>query len=221
MSSRIAAPVVFGSIGLIGVAGIAAYLVLQACALPLPMLAHLSGCATDADRTALAQLTRATAHAGELQRQIFELEREVAALQCLKGPASASAPLTPEGWAEESLKMFYGCWALDQTYRTRDIDTGAIRTYSRWLMCFDDHGNGRQTMQSNDGITCEGPVKAQYDGANVQIIEAENLTCDDGGFVHQRQISCALAEGGGALCDTLQPETGGEAAGVGFTRAPT
>lgn len=218
MSLRSALSVTVACIGLTGLAGVSAYVILQACALQLPLLRHLSSCTPPEQLATVQRLDTAYATGQDLHRRIFELERELAALQCIKAPPDATAPLNDEGWAKNDPSMLYGCWALDTTYRTRDVDTGAIRTYRDWQMCFDTQGNGTQIMQSDDGIVCEGTVRAQLSEGQMNLIEPGNLACADGGYIHQRSITCVPAPGGKATCETVQPETKGEAT-VGFERA--
>ncbi|WP_299628903.1 hypothetical protein [uncultured Tateyamaria sp.] len=219
MSSRFLFPTLLGALALMGLVGISAYLILQACALPI-LQDRVSSCRTPQAISTAETLQVSTLRNTDLQRRIFELERELAALQCVKAPPDPNAPLTPEGWDNRDLAMLYGCWDLDSTYRTRDVDTGTIRTYADWQMCFDLEGNGTQTMRADDGTLCEGTVRGAFQGEGLSLIEPGNLACDDGGYIHQRQISCVPAPQGRATCDTLQPETSGKAQ-VGFARAPS
>lgn len=218
MSLKPTLSVIVGSAGVLGLVGLSAYLILQTCSLQFPPLMHLSSCAKPDQQEVAVRLADANENNRELSRRIFELERELAVLQCVKGPPDATSPLNDEGWKNSDLEMLYGCWALDTTYRTRDVDTGAIRTYRDWQMCFDTQGNGKQVMRSDDGIVCEGSVQAQLARGQLDLIEPGNLTCQDGGYIHQRQITCSPAPGGKASCDTFQPETKGKAT-VGFERA--
>ncbi len=209
----------FGSLVLIGMTVFSGLVLLKACALDLPLLRHVSSCVSEKHRTVDMRIVALAQERGELERRVFEIEREIGALQCVAASPDPNAPLTPEGWANGDLSMLFGCWALDATYRSRDVATGQIRTYREWSMCFDSGGNGEQTMRSDDGVSCEGSVRAGFSGGVLQILEPGNLSCDDGGYIHQREITCRLTDGGKAVCDTLQPETRG-AAQVGFQRAP-
>lgn len=219
MSSRLAVLSLLGTALLIGLSVAAAAFVLQACALSFPFLHDISACKTDQAKTTEIRLEASAQRRSDLERRIFELERELGATQCVKALPDPTAPLTSEGWANRDLSMLIGCWDLETTYRTRDVDTGEIRTYDQWQMCFDALGNGTQTMRSTDGVLCEGTVRAEFDDAGLSLIEPGNLACAGGGYIHQRNISCVPVEGGRAICSTLQPETGGEA-DVGFERAP-
>lgn len=221
MSPHTAAPFLLGALVLATSVMFAGYLILQACTLPVPfLLKHFSACPTAAELQTVQTLDATMASGLGLQRRIFELERELAARQCLKSPPNPTAPLNPEGWANKDLAMLFGCWSLDTTYRTRDVDTGEIRTYSEWQVCFDPLGNGTQTMQSTSGAMCKGALHAEFVGSRLDLIEPSNLTCSDGSFIHRREIQCAAAIDGTASCGTLQPETGGKAT-VKFERAPT
>ncbi len=219
MSTRTALPLALGSLFLVGLVTAATIALLQACALGLPFLSHLSTCTPPSTLVARENLVVLASKRDDLSRRIFELERELGSRQCTALLADPTAPLTDDGWANKDLSMLYGCWNLDTTYRTRDVDSGTIRTYNHWQMCFDTTGKGTQTMRATDGTTCEGDVQAQFAGKGLSLIEPGNLACGDGGYIHQRQIACLPAAGGRATCDTLQPETKGEAT-VGFERAP-
>ena len=87
--------------------------------------------------------------------------------------------------------MLKASWALDATYLTRDIDTGEIRTYGAWVMCFDGQGNGGQAMRADDGVTREGSVTTAFERKRVNLIEPGKLFCSNGGYIHQREIGCA------------------------------
>ena len=219
MSTRSALPVALGSLLLVGLVTASVLALLQACALGLPFLSHLSACTPKSTLDARVSLAVLATNRDDLSRRIFELERELGARQCTALLADPTAPLNDDGWANKDLSMLYGCWNLDTTYRTRNVDTGTIRTYNHWQMCFDTEGKGSQVMRATDGTTCEGDVTAQFSGNGLGLIEPGNLACSDGGYIHQRQIACVPAAGGRASCDTLQPETKG-AATVGFERAP-
>lgn len=212
-------PVTLGSLLLLALVATLAFALLRACALQFPPLAHLSSCAGPQRLAALRSVDELAMVRSDLERRIFELERELGARQCTAILADPTAPLSEEGWNNRDLSMLYGCWSLDSTYRTRDVDSGEIRTYDQWQMCFDTKGEGTEVMRSTDGMVCEGSVKARFSGDGLGLIEPGNLACADGGYIHRRDINCVLATGGKASCATFQPETNGEAT-VGFERAP-
>lgn len=207
-----------GSVALVGVVAAGAYATLAACTLDIAVLRDAGWCTGETERAARERLAAVEVERAVLRSRVFELERELAAMQCVAEPPDPNAPLSPEGWLGRDLSMLRGCWALESSYRTRNVDTGEIVSYPRWQMCFDAEGNGTQLMEGSDGSTCEGPVTARFDTGGLALVEPGDLPCSDGGAIHRRDILCAPAPEGRAMCDTLQQETGGEAR-VGFGRA--
>lgn len=206
------------SVSLLIVMAIAGLLVLQACRLNIPLLAHVNRCTPPTVLTAQERLAAVDMETTLLRQSIFALERELAAMQCAALPYDPDAPLYDRGWFDRDIGMLYGCWDLASTYRTRDVDTRKIVSYPVWQMCFDAEGRGTQIMRGDDGTVCQGTVTAEFAGAAIRIIEPGNLQCSDGGYIHRRDITCTQADGGKAFCATIQPETNGQM-DVGFSRA--
>jgi hypothetical protein len=197
------------SLGLVGLSAAWAGLALQACAVNVSFLP--GACPDDSVSTARDELAALDAQSANLRAQIAAAERELARIQCVAAPADPYAPFDRDAWQARQLGALYGCWALDSTYATRDVDTDEVITYGTWQMCFNAQGEGRQVMRGSDGSECAGPVTAGFSSeGRLQILEAGNLACSDGGYIHRRDIACGLGSGG-LQCDTLQPETGGEA----------
>lgn len=197
------------SLGLVGLSAAWAGFALQACGVKAPLFP--SACPGDTVDTARQDLAVLETRSADLTAQIAAAERELARIQCTAAAADPYAPFDRDLWQQRQLGALYGCWELDSTYATRDVDTDEVITYGTWQMCFNGRGDGRQTMIGSDGSTCSGPVRAGYspDG-RLRVLEADNLACSDGGYIHRRDIACGLG-GAGLQCDTLQPETGGEA----------
>ncbi|MDD9718395.1 hypothetical protein PVW48_16655 [Dinoroseobacter sp. PD6] len=204
------------AIGLVALTGGSAWLALQACALNLPVLPNACpGARTDAAR---ASLMAAEARTIDLRERVLAAERELARLQCTAAAPDPYRPLDPGAWSRGDLGALYGCWSLDSTYATRDVDTDEVITYPTWQMCFNGQGDGKQVMRGSDGTDCTGPVTARFGTTGqLQVIEADNLSCGDGGYIHRRDIACTLQAASGLQCQTLQPETGGEA-GIGMRK---
>jgi len=193
-----------------------AWLALEACAVRLPFVPN--ACTSAETDGARAALMAAEARTRDLSERVLAAERELARLQCTVAAPDPYRPLDLEAWSRSDLGALYGCWSLDSSYATRDVDTDEVITYPVWQMCFDAQGAGRQIMRGTDGTDCTGPVTATLDGAGrLQVTEADNLACADGGYIHRRDISCRLDAGQRLQCETLQPETGGEAA-IGMTK---
>jgi hypothetical protein len=190
---------------------------LQSCAVNLAVLSGVSGCPTDQELALEAELLALDAQRAALTAEIARNERVLAARQCDAVYPSTTAPLTRAVLETADLEALYGCWSLGSSYQTRDVDTEQIISYPTWRMCFDTQGRGKQVMKGDDGSTCEGPVTARIDSPSRLILgEGGNLACSDGGYIHRRDIACGVA-GEGVTCQTLQPETEGQA-DVPFSR---
>ncbi len=205
------------SLTMVAVVAVAAVLVLQSCALDLAFLDRYGDCRSTSEIAAETQLVALDASRMDLVRNIYALEDELAGLQCVATHPDPKRPLIERGWVNRADPMLYGCWDVSLNYQTRDVDDNSVASYSEWQMCFDAAGNGKEIMRDTAGVTCEGPITAEYNELGLSVVEPGNLMCSDGGYVHQRQIQCQLAEGGAAVCSTLQPETGGQA-DVGIAR---
>ncbi|MGC9420560.1 MAG: hypothetical protein ACP5EN_16475 [Rhodovulum sp.] len=220
------------AIGLLGFVGAAAYAALAACRIDLPVLSGLvqGHCRSDAALDNDRQLALLRASNAALLREIREVENEIAKLQCeavYEAPPPPEPPVPPvveneapvineEAWKSGDLRVLDGCWELDSDFQTRNIQTGRITHYTRWEMCFDRNGNGRETMTATDGTTCKGAVFGKFlDVAGprgqqrLEVREPGNLQCSNGSYIHQRIITCELVGDGTALCSNFQPETGG------------
>lgn len=208
---------VVSAAGLVVASGAAAYAALQSCALNLSLLSDVSGCPTDEELAIEAELVRLEIQRNGLRSEIAHNERVLAARQCDAVYPSTNAPITKAELEAGDLEALYGCWSLGSSYQTRDVDTEQVISYPVWRMCFDTQGRGKQVMQGDDGSSCEGPVTARIASPSQLILgEGGNLACSDGGYIHRRDIACG-ATGGGVTCQTLQPETEGQA-DVPFSR---
>lgn len=208
---------VIGALLLALASGAAAFAALQGCAVNLAMLSALNGCPSESELALEAELVALEQRRDALRRAIGQGERELAARQCEAALPSTTAPLTRAAMEQGDLEALYGCWSLGSSYQTRDVDTEKIVSYPVWRMCFDTQGRGKQVMEGDDGSTCEGPVTARIENSERLILgEGGNLACSDGGYIHRRDIACAAA-GAGVVCQTLQPETEGQA-DVPFSR---
>lgn len=200
-----------GTVGLIVLVAVAGGLSLRACAVNAGGLLTRFGACPPPSPLA-GQLAALDADRATLQAAIADAEAALAGRQCTATPPDPNAPFDLSAWQEGDLAALHGCWALDSTYRTRDVDSGVVVSYPVWTVCFDTGGQGYQQVFGDDGSVCEGQVTAEIGPeGRLVIAEPDNLPCSDGGFIHRRQISCAMNVGGLAHCDTLQPETQGQA----------
>lgn len=115
--------------------------------------------------------------------------------------------------APRDLADLEGCWNLESEleFEMRGGD-GGTQPFPEWNVCFDEgsDGNGTQVMRSDDGMLCEGPIQGAFadDGALV-LSEDGDLVCNDGTEIFQRTTTCKVDEGGVAVCESVQPGTGG------------
>lgn len=187
------------------------FFILQACELAWSPLQRFADCRPQSELAAEASLVALHAEQSELQRTIYDLERELAARQCVATGPDPRRPLSAKGWNNQATSMLYGCWDVSLGYQTRDVDTDEVASYSEWQICFDTKGNGREVMRDAAGIVCEGPISAEYTDGGLFVVEPDNLPCGDGGYIHRREAMCQLGNDGSATCSTLQPETNGQA----------
>ena len=84
------------------------------------------------------------------------------------------ADLPQDRWDRRDLAMLEGCWHLDSPITvTNEARTKSSKLQS-WRMCFDGAGAGQQTMVTEDGRRCEGPLAASFDGATLLVTEPAN-----------------------------------------------
>ncbi|HKU97684.1 MAG TPA: hypothetical protein VJR58_20510 [Vineibacter sp.] len=86
-----------------------------------------------------------------------------------------------------------GCWRGDQFRYTPRHPPGA-HTY-----CFDENGNGRLTFRWQNGVTCEAPARARYEGGTLRITDAD-ATCSNGTRWTQDRLVCRPGADNVAQC---------------------
>ncbi|WP_428929775.1 hypothetical protein [Marinibacterium sp. SX1] len=202
---------IFPAVLLVLVVAATSFLLLEPCGVDWPVLDRFGACRPVGELAAQDRLAALELERIDIEREIYTLEREIAGIQCVATGPDQTRPMMPEGWANRSTSMLFGCWDISLDYRTRDVDTDAVAGYTDWQVCFDTGGQGREIMRDTAGIVCEGPVTASYTDAGLSLSEPGDLPCSDGGYIHRREISCQLSDAGAAVCTALQPETGGRA----------
>ncbi|MCW5569453.1 MAG: hypothetical protein KIS84_14630, partial [Dokdonella sp.] len=86
-----------------------------------------------------------------------------------------------------------GCWQGDEFRYTPRHPPGQ-HTY-----CFDDKGNGRLTFRWQNGVTCEAPARARYEGDTLHITDADTACSDNSRWTQDRLI-CRPGAGNVAEC---------------------
>lgn len=211
------APLVMAVI-LVGVIGIAALILLEACGALLPFSRWgLSGCQVAAAGVN-TELEKALGQQVLLENRVSELETRLARMSCRPEPPPPAPPppepeppggLDAEQWQEQDIRLLEGCWALDSFYQITEVTTGATSTVSDWDMCFDSAGNGNQTIRFDNGTTCTEETTAQFNAAGkLEIHDKGDVHCSDRSYIFRRVSTCDLEPDGTAACKTVQPERG-------------
>lgn len=206
-----------------------AYLALDACALGLPgMPAVFERCPVE-PAPAPTVLVDERREEEALRREIVLLERQLAtAPDCRQPepevpepetvepqPEPQPAPdISEESWEEQDVSLLEGCWNLTSDYRLTDIDTGEIVGARAWQMCFEADGSGWQTLVLDNGVTCNAPVRGEFEGDQLVINDLDDVHCDSGFYIFRRVARCNRLANGTAACHSSQPGRGG---GSNFT----
>ncbi|NBC31426.1 MAG: hypothetical protein GVY13_01995 [Alphaproteobacteria bacterium] len=112
-------------------------------------------------------------------------------------PLPPEQPDLPEEVLEEGdIAQLQGCWSLVSPYSIRSRETGETYGTRDWEMCFGPDGSGTQTLTFENGLTCEGPVHAQFDETgNLEVIDLGNVPCEGGRGIDQRITRCERQDG--------------------------
>ena len=127
-----------------------------------------------------------------------------------KPPPPEEPPDLPEDrWREKDISLLDGCWSLVSDYLIRDIETGRTRPVTNWQVCFDESGQGRQTLDLSDGTRCTARVNAHFEGAEaLRIDDLDNVPCSDGSFIYRRENTCSRISDDRAQCFSYPPKSG-------------
>ena len=79
-----------------------------------------------------------------------------------EAPPGPALPL--DRWQQHDLAMFRGCWTRVSSMSIHDEATDKILPVASWRLCFDDQGNGTQTLTLENGGHCTGQVHAAFAG---------------------------------------------------------
>ena len=134
-----------------------------------------------------------------------ELERRYLGCRPPEPPAPAPVPDRPQVAAKpgdvlrlpekptSDYSFLKGCWRGDQFRYTPRHPPGA-HTY-----CFDENGNGTLTFRWHNGVTCEAPARARYEGGTLRITDADT-TCSNGTRWTQDRLVCRPGADNVAQC---------------------
>lgn len=184
------------------------------------------------------RLAAADADRRALEKEIADLEQQLASLSCpaperlplddLPGEQSTAEvppeeeppqeeppqeePPEEEQTMEEVIEegdeeALSGCWDLSSDYTIRDHETGDPYPVDSWEICFDESGQGRQRLRYENGVQCEGPVRAAVSGGQVTISDVGDLPCDNNSRIFERVTTCRIASDGSTQCVQTQERT--------------
>ena len=141
-------------------------------------------------------------------------------------PEAASDPAPdqpediPEGdWTEGDVSFLEGCWTLVTDYSITRTDTGEEYRTRDWQMCFDQSGRGSQTLNFDNGLSCNGGVDARFDpSGELVVVDQGMVPCDSGVGIDQRIMRCFRLPDGTAACSTQHTEPPPNPVSVRFQR---
>ncbi len=202
--------------------GASAYLLLQSCAVRLPVIGTVLSVCETADQQKLEDDLIAIDRANrDLLLRIGGLEQQLAQLQCKAEPPPPPPPpppkpkpkpkpktpsgLAPDAFDNDDIAAMKGCWQLDSNMTTRDVRTGAISKVRSWRICLDANGRGTEDMRFTNGAVCKGSVTAKLPGnGTFSIHQTRDLRCSDGRTIFRIDAYCRLDSSGRASCPTRQ-----------------
>jgi hypothetical protein len=167
--------------------------------------------------------------AGELARLRQALGQARAACPLPEPPRIAAPPAAPpapppvaslpaDRWDRRDLGMLEGCWNRETSMQTVDRRTGQVNRVTRWVTCFDRQGVGRQQVTYASGMTCSGPVRAEFLPSGRLAIN-DTAPCGGAGVqIPPVQYDCQRIDDGLAICDFHQPQGGARGGDVRLRR---
>jgi len=166
-------------------------------ALPGVILRPFTCAVPAAAATALNQGNEAILHNADLTRQLDQMDEQAALKQSQCKPPNRALP--EDQWDAGNLGMLKGCWHLTTNVTLYDTVTNQPYPIATWVICFDDHGIGQQTVTYQSSENCEGPVRASFD-ANHQMVIAEPTECSGSRSVVIGHWNCNRTSDSQASC---------------------
>ena len=125
--------------------------------------------------------------------------------QVAAAPPPPAQDIPEDAWDRRDTAFLEGCWSLISPQSLQDTQRGINRPMSDWQICFDAAGNGFQTIGVNDGDSCRGAVRAQFNPAGaLTMMSIGDIPCR-GGTVPQIIQECQRLPDGTASCTGRQP----------------
>ncbi len=117
--------------------------------------------------------------------------------------------ITEQDWEDQDVTFLEGCWSLISGIEITDVASDELYGVEDWQICFDEAGNGSQTIVFEDGTACDGELTAQFlDTGSLRLQDQADIGCT-GGFRIFRMINdCERLDDGTARCLGRQPDQG-------------
>lgn len=124
-------------------------------------------------------------------------------------PPQEITEIPQEDWEDRDISFLEGCWSLISGMQITDVGTNDLYGVRDWQICFDDAGQGRQTIVFEDDTTCEGTMTASFlDSGALRFVDAADIPCSSGFRIFRMINDCERLEDGTAACAGRQPDHG-------------
>ena len=120
--------------------------------------------------------------------------------QVVEAPPLEDIP--EDAWNNRDVSFLEGCWTLISPQTVQD--RRRTRPIGDWRICFDQGGNGQQSLAIADGEFCQGAVRADFAGNELSLTSIGDLRCRRGTIPQILQDCTRLADGT-AECIGRQP----------------
>lgn len=200
-----------GSVAFVFLVTMLVALILPACGARPPFLGFLAPFCSE-PVAADPRLAAADADRRALEDEIAGLERELAQLRCTQPVAELPQRSEEDETMEDVIRegdeqALAGCWDLISDYSIRDQSTGASYPVESWQVCFDEQGQGEQRLRYENGVQCNGPVRADISSGTLRISDIGDLPCSNGFRIFERVTDCQLTGSGRVRCMQTQERT--------------
>lgn len=103
-----------------------------------------------------------------------------------------------DAWDKKDKSMLKGCWHLTTPLKLVVRGAGIWTPVESWKVCFNQSGNGNQTIVKADKTSCNGPVSAYFQGEQLVIKQPGN--CNGSFFLVQGTQVCTRVSDTEARC---------------------
>ena len=125
-------------------------------------------------------------------------------------PPTPPEDIPQEAWQDQDIGFLEGCWTLISPLRMNEVSTGRSIGVRQWQICFDQQGNGFQTVTMENGMTCSGPIGGNFlPNGNLRLEDRADLPCAGTSMRIFRIVNeCRRLPDGTARCIGGQPGRG-------------